>query len=79
MMSSRMSLKDLTIECLLLIFDYCSEGDLLCLCRADPALEYIIEAYYFYPLAYDLLLCGHRNNPRIEQRLVNEIRIINLR
>ncbi|EDV52506.2 F-box/WD repeat-containing protein 4 [Drosophila erecta] len=65
---SRMSLKDLTIDCLLCIFDYCSEGDLLCLCRADPALEDIIDAHYFHPLAYDLLLCGHRNNPRIGKR-----------
>ncbi|XP_016997098.2 F-box/WD repeat-containing protein 4 [Drosophila takahashii] len=64
----RMSLKDLTIDCLLCIFDYCSEADLLCLCKADAALEYIIDTHYFHPLAYDLLLSGHRNSPRIEQR-----------
>nr|XP_016924644.1 F-box/WD repeat-containing protein 4 [Drosophila suzukii] len=68
MHATRMGLKDLTTDCLLCIFDYCSEADLLCLCKADPALEYIIDTHYFYPLSYDLLLCGHRNNPRIEQR-----------
>ncbi|XP_017081058.1 F-box/WD repeat-containing protein 4 [Drosophila eugracilis] len=68
MHGSHVNLKDLTIDCLLCIFDYCSEADLLRLCLADQYLEYIIDTHYFYPLAYDLLLCGHRNSPRIEQR-----------
>lgn len=63
-------LTDLNVDCLLLIFEYCSEGDLLCLCLASRRLEDIIDRHIFYPLTLDLLLCGNRDRPSIEKRFV---------
>ncbi|XP_017059658.1 F-box/WD repeat-containing protein 4 [Drosophila ficusphila] len=68
-------LTDLNVDCLLLIFDYCSEGDLLCLCLANRFLEEVIDTHIYSPLSVDLLLCGHRDNPTIEQR--NRTRLTN--
>ncbi|KAH8356781.1 hypothetical protein KR200_011831 [Drosophila serrata] len=68
MHDTRLRLTDLNVDCLLLVFKYCSEGDLLCLCLASRYLEDIIDRYIFYPLSLDLLLCGNRNRPSIEKR-----------
>ncbi|KAI8036613.1 F-box/WD repeat-containing protein 4 [Drosophila gunungcola] len=70
-----LKLTDLTVDCLLHIFEYCSEGDLLCLSLANRFLANIIDNYIFYSQSIDLLLCGHRDRPRIEQR--NRTRLSN--
>lgn len=63
-----MKLTDLNIYCLLKIFKYLSERDLVALCEADDNLGTIIEQHVFYAMTKDLLLCGHRNKPCVEKR-----------
>lgn len=63
-----MRITDLNIDCLLRIFKYLSESDLIVLCEANNYLGSIIEQHVFYTMTRDLLLCGHRNKPCIETR-----------
>ncbi|XP_022215399.1 F-box/WD repeat-containing protein 4 [Drosophila obscura] len=63
-----MKITDLNIDCLLVIFKYCSESELMSLGKANQHLGRIIDANIFYPLTRDLLLCGHRNEPCVEKR-----------
>ncbi|XP_037939941.1 F-box/WD repeat-containing protein 4 [Teleopsis dalmanni] len=61
-------LTDLNVDCLLNIFRYCSETDLINLCKVSNVLLQIIEENVFYVQSLDLLMCGHRNQPNIQQR-----------
>ncbi|KAL7734485.1 hypothetical protein ACLKA6_010805 [Drosophila palustris] len=63
-----MKLTDLNIDCLLRIFRYCSERELVILCQASNYLGAVIEQNIFYAMTQDLLLCGHRNKPCVEKR-----------
>ncbi|EDW72849.1 uncharacterized protein Dwil_GK17228 [Drosophila willistoni] len=63
-----LKLTDLNTDCLLKIFQYCSERELVALCRANVFLCGIIERHIFYGLTQDLIMCGHRNSPSIEER-----------
>ncbi|ALC43821.1 CG33969 [Drosophila busckii] len=64
----KLKLIDLNIDCLLGIFKYCTEKDLIALCQANNYICSVIEQHIFYALTKDLLLCGHRNRPCIEER-----------
>ncbi|KAH8255944.1 hypothetical protein KR026_003003 [Drosophila bipectinata] len=66
--TSRLKLTDLNTYCMLKIFSYLSEDDLLRLCKASQYLEGIIDSSIFYAKSRDLLLCGHANHPSIEKR-----------
>lgn len=68
MHESRLKLTDLNTYCILKIFNYLSEDDLLRLCEASHYLKGIIDSCIFYAKSKDLLLCGHANNPSIEKR-----------
>ncbi|KAH8378970.1 hypothetical protein KR009_002334, partial [Drosophila setifemur] len=74
---SRLKLTDLNTYCLLKIFDYLSEADLLRLSMASRFLEGIINSNIFAKWAMDLLLCGIRDNPSVNQR--NFFRLPNFR
>lgn len=63
-----MKLLDLNSDCLLKIFGYCDENDLLNLCRAHCMLNSVIENNIFHKQSLDLLMCGHRNEPSILRR-----------
>ncbi|XP_053953759.1 F-box/WD repeat-containing protein 4 [Anastrepha ludens] len=64
---------DLNLDCLLRILEYCSEQDLLNLCRVHRTLRNVIEQNIFYVKTLDSLMCGHRNCPRISRRTYNSI------
>lgn len=68
MPESRIKLTDLNTYCILKIFNYLSEDDLLRVCEASQYLEGIIDSCIFYAKSKDLLLCGHANHPSIEKR-----------
>ncbi|XP_060656682.1 F-box/WD repeat-containing protein 4 [Drosophila nasuta] len=63
-----MKLTDLNVDCLLGVFKYCSERDLVNLYKANNYLGSVIEQYVFYAMTMDSLLCGHRNRPCVERR-----------
>ncbi|XP_023160138.1 F-box/WD repeat-containing protein 4 [Drosophila hydei] len=63
-----MKLTDLNIDCLLRIFKYLSERELIILCEASNYLNAVIDQNIFYAMTKDLLLCGHRNKPCVERR-----------
>lgn len=63
-----MEFTDLNIDCLLRIFSFCSESDLFNLCRAHSFLRNVIEMHIFQLHSLDLLMCGHRNFPKIIDR-----------
>ncbi|XP_030380041.1 F-box/WD repeat-containing protein 4 [Scaptodrosophila lebanonensis] len=56
-----MKLVDVNMDCLLAIFSYCAEEDLINLCQANNFLRDVIDFHIFSNLTKDLLLCGHRN------------------
>lgn len=66
-----MQLLDLNSDCLLKIFSYCDEKDLLNLCRAHWLLNNVIDNSIFHKQTLDLLMCGHRNEPAILRRQVS--------
>ena len=63
-----MHLLELNTDCLLKIFSFCSEDDLINLCRAHWVFNEVIENNIFYQQTLDLLMCGHRNRPNILER-----------
>lgn len=63
-----MHLLDLNTDCLLKIFSYCDEKDLINLTRAHFVLNNVIEQNIFHKQSLDLLMCGHRNDPAIIRR-----------
>ncbi|KAM7356441.1 F-box/WD repeat-containing protein 4 [Cochliomyia hominivorax] len=63
-----MHLLDLNNDCLLKIFSYCDEKDLINLCQVYYVLRDVIENNIFYIQSLDLLMCGHRNDPAILKR-----------
>ncbi|EDV97626.1 F-box/WD repeat-containing protein 4 [Drosophila grimshawi] len=63
-----MKLTDLNIDCLLRIFKYLSESELVILCQANNYIGTVIDQNIFYAMTKDLLLCGHRNRPCVENR-----------
>ncbi|XP_075164122.1 uncharacterized protein LOC142236739 [Haematobia irritans] len=63
-----MMLLDLGTDCLLKIFSFCKETDLLTLCRVHRVLEEIIENNVLRIKSFDVLMCGHRNEPSIMER-----------
>ncbi|KAH8350992.1 hypothetical protein KR067_010511 [Drosophila pandora] len=73
MPESRIKLTDLNTYCILKIFNYLSEDDLLRLSEASQYLEGIIDSCIFYAKSKDLLLCGHANHPSIEKRNHNKL------
>ncbi|XP_030573107.1 F-box/WD repeat-containing protein 4 [Drosophila novamexicana] len=63
-----MKITDLNIDCLLRIFKYLSERELVILCETSNYFNAVIEQNIFYAMTKDLLLCGHRNRPSVEKR-----------
>ncbi|XP_065358896.1 F-box/WD repeat-containing protein 4 [Calliphora vicina] len=63
-----MKLLDLNTDCLLNIFSYCDEKDLINLCRAHWLLNNVIDNNIFQKQSLDLLMCGHRDRPAIIKR-----------
>ncbi|XP_037821362.1 F-box/WD repeat-containing protein 4-like [Lucilia sericata] len=63
-----MQLLDLNTDCLLKIFNYCDEKDLINLSRAHRTLHNVIDNNIFHKLTLDLLMCGHRHQPDIIKR-----------
>ncbi|XP_011205750.3 F-box/WD repeat-containing protein 4 [Bactrocera dorsalis] len=61
-------LLDLNLDCMLRILSYCSEEDLLNLCRVHHHLRNVIDKNIFYMKTLDALMCGHRNCTRINKR-----------
>lgn len=67
---------DLNLDCMLRILSYCSEEDLLNLCRVHHHLRNIIDKHIFYLKTLDALMCGHRDCTRTNKRYLGKYTLI---
>lgn len=60
--------ENLNNDILLLIFDHCSNNDLLSLSRANKRFADIIESHIFFKRSLDCLITGHRGHSLFSER-----------